>query len=90
MNEPQRVQKVNINYAKVAKKVDVKALKSSIWSELCGTPATAKKVLYRWVCGSSSQQCEAYIQCKSVATCTLNLACIPQVGQAIKAFSHAR
>lgn len=34
--EPTRVEAVDINYAKVAKDVDVRALKSGIWSRLCG------------------------------------------------------
>lgn len=33
--EPARVAKVAINYAKVASKVDVKALKTAIWTDLC-------------------------------------------------------
>eukprot|EP00026_Physarum_polycephalum_P003906 Phypoly_transcript_03923.p1 GENE.Phypoly_transcript_03923~~Phypoly_transcript_03923.p1 ORF type:complete len:325 (+),score=91.04 Phypoly_transcript_03923:1311-2285(+) len=37
--EPAKVAKLNINYAKVAKKVDVKALKTTIWTDLCDTPA---------------------------------------------------
>ena len=42
--EPAKVAKISINYAKVAKKVDVKALKSTIWTDLCDSPApsTAK------------------------------------------------
>lgn len=34
--EPTRVEKIDINYAKVAKKVDVRQLKCGIWSRLCG------------------------------------------------------
>lgn len=34
--EPARVEKIDINYAKVAKKVDVRQLKSGLWSRLCG------------------------------------------------------
>jgi condensin complex subunit 2 len=36
--EPAKVAKISINYAKVAKKVDVKALKTTIWSDLCEVP----------------------------------------------------
>lgn len=34
--EPTRVDKLDINYAKVAKRVDVRQLKSGMWSRLCG------------------------------------------------------
>lgn len=34
--EPTRVEKIDINYAKVAKKVDVRQLKTGMWSRLCG------------------------------------------------------
>eukprot|EP00178_Gracilaria_changii_P022820 TRINITY_DN680_c0_g1_i1.p1 TRINITY_DN680_c0_g1~~TRINITY_DN680_c0_g1_i1.p1 ORF type:complete len:585 (+),score=86.70 TRINITY_DN680_c0_g1_i1:4998-6752(+) len=34
--EPTRVEKIDINYAKVAKKVDVRQLKAGIWTTLCG------------------------------------------------------
>ncbi|KAI0564467.1 Condensin complex subunit 2 [Gracilaria domingensis] len=34
--EPTRVEKIDINYAKVAKKVDVRKLKAGIWTKLCG------------------------------------------------------
>lgn len=34
--EPSRIEKIDINYAKVAKKVDVRQLKSGMWSQLCG------------------------------------------------------
>ena len=33
--QPRKVEKINIGYARVAKKVDVKALKEGIWDELC-------------------------------------------------------
>lgn len=36
VQEPQRVQALDIDYAKVAKRVDVRALKSGLWSRLCG------------------------------------------------------
>lgn len=36
VQEPQRVQAIDINYAKVAKRVDVRALKTGLWSRLCG------------------------------------------------------
>lgn len=39
IDEPTRVEKIDINYAKVAKKVDVRQLKSSLWSKLCGGDA---------------------------------------------------
>lgn len=35
--EPTRVEKIDIDYARVAKKVDVRQLKSGMWSQLCGT-----------------------------------------------------
>ncbi|PXF50142.1 Condensin complex subunit 2 [Gracilariopsis chorda] len=34
--EPTRVEKIDINYAKVAKRVDVRQLKVGIWTKLCG------------------------------------------------------
>ena len=34
--EPRRVERLDIAYAKVAKKVDVRQLKSGMWSKLCG------------------------------------------------------
>lgn len=34
--EPTRVEPLDINYARVAKRVDVRQLKSGIWSKLCG------------------------------------------------------
>ncbi|CAN8061947.1 unnamed protein product [Agarophyton chilense] len=34
--EPTRVEKIDINYAKMAKKVDVRKLKAGIWTTLCG------------------------------------------------------
>lgn len=36
--EPTRVEKIDIGYAKVAKKVDVRQLKTGMWSRLCGEP----------------------------------------------------
>lgn len=36
VQEPMRVQTLDINYSKVAKRVDVRALKSGLWSRLCG------------------------------------------------------
>lgn len=41
--EPAKVAKISINYAKVAKKVDVKALKSTIWTDLCEPPSPTKE-----------------------------------------------
>lgn len=38
--ETQSVQAIDINYAKVAKRVDVRALKSGLWSRLCGESGT--------------------------------------------------
>lgn len=40
--EPTRVERIDINYAKVAKKVDVRLLKSGMWSKLCNevSPST--------------------------------------------------
>eukprot|EP00742_Colponemidia_sp_Colp-10_P008083 GILJ01008725.1.p1 GENE.GILJ01008725.1~~GILJ01008725.1.p1 ORF type:complete len:700 (+),score=180.43 GILJ01008725.1:61-2160(+) len=37
LQQPKTVEKIEINYAKVAKKVDVKALKENMWSSLSGT-----------------------------------------------------
>lgn len=45
--EPTRAEKIDINYAKVAKKVDVRQLKTGMWSRLCGestAPGTKPKV----------------------------------------------
>jgi condensin complex subunit 2 len=39
--EPAKVAKISINYTKVAKKVDVKALKTAIWDDLCDDPPTS-------------------------------------------------
>lgn len=36
VDEPTRVERIDINYAKVAKKVDVRQLKTGLWSKLCG------------------------------------------------------
>jgi Condensin complex subunit 2 len=35
VDEPDKVGDIQINYARKAKQVDVKALKASIWTELC-------------------------------------------------------
>jgi len=40
--EPKKVEKISINYAKVAKKVDVKALKSNLWNEICGVSGNVR------------------------------------------------
>lgn len=39
--EPTRVDRIDINYAKVAKKVDVRQLKSGMWSRLCGQASSS-------------------------------------------------
>lgn len=36
VDAPAKVNKVEISYAKVAKQVDIKGLKSHVWQELCG------------------------------------------------------
>ncbi len=41
---PNRVEKMEIGYATVAKKVDVRQLKSGIWSRLCGNDKEADEV----------------------------------------------
>ncbi|XP_077378416.1 condensin complex subunit 2 [Festucalex cinctus] len=42
--EPHRVNKIEINYAKTAKKMDMKRLKSSMWTLLTDSPENPKKV----------------------------------------------
>ncbi|XP_056457719.1 condensin complex subunit 2 isoform X1 [Gadus chalcogrammus] len=41
--EPHKVSKIEINYAKTAKKMDMKKLKNSMWSLLTGSPEKAKE-----------------------------------------------
>ena len=50
--EPKKVEKISINYAKVAKKVDVKALKANLWNELCGVNDNSKPSAKSEVCSS--------------------------------------
>eukprot|EP01112_Ceratiomyxa_fruticulosa_P021195 TRINITY_DN7393_c0_g1_i1.p1 TRINITY_DN7393_c0_g1~~TRINITY_DN7393_c0_g1_i1.p1 ORF type:complete len:747 (-),score=208.47 TRINITY_DN7393_c0_g1_i1:88-2328(-) len=38
VSQPARVPKVSINYVKIAKKIDVKALKATLWTRLCESP----------------------------------------------------
>jgi len=42
VEEPKKVEQIKINYAKSAKVVDVKALKNSIWEDLCATNNVTK------------------------------------------------
>ena len=39
--------KIEINYAKTAKKMDMKKLKNSMWSLLTGSPEKAKEVCFK-------------------------------------------
>jgi len=42
IEEPKKVDKIQINYSKVAKKIDVKALKDALWDKLCNTEPQQK------------------------------------------------
>jgi hypothetical protein len=43
---PRKIEKQTINYAKVAKVVDVKALKRSMWKEMCSRGNTVNNLLH--------------------------------------------
>uniref|UniRef100_A0A4W5NWD0 Condensin complex subunit 2 n=1 Tax=Hucho hucho TaxID=62062 RepID=A0A4W5NWD0_9TELE len=61
--EPHRVNKIEINYAKTAKKMDMKRLKNTMWNLLTDSLEKTAKLIQRWCGRWKTERILLYIRC---------------------------